>query len=154
MAMGSLHDARPSIVSLLEFHAAWRRRAWHVRVLGRAKRPGNGAPLMRLRYYVLAILLVALGVLAVLDLVGSIPLIGAFPVSPIDGPAYLVSGVCAAFAARRGLGAMRMWGKILGVGYAAWAAAGFVLDGGGAAWLHAGVALIFLYHALLAPPTL
>jgi hypothetical protein len=47
-----------------------------------------------------------------------------------------------------------MWGKILGVSYAALAVAGFVMDGGATAWLHLGVALTFLYQALLAPPTL
>lgn len=106
---------------------------------------------MRLRYYILAILLALLGVLAI---VGSTPLAGVVPVTPIHSSVYLVSAACAAVAAARGLAAMRLWGKILGFSYAVLAVAGFVMDGGATAWLHVGVALVFLYHALLAPPTL
>jgi hypothetical protein len=106
---------------------------------------------MRLRYYLLA---VVLGLLSVLGLVGSGPLASVLPVSTLHASVHLVAAACTAFAARRGLGAMRQWGKILGFSYAALAVTGWVMDGGATAWLHLGVALVFLYHALLAPPTL
>jgi hypothetical protein len=106
---------------------------------------------MRLRYYALAILL---GLLGLLGLAGSSPLLGVFPITAVQAWVHLVSGVCSAFAASRGLGAMRQWGKILGFSYAALAVTGFVFGAGETAWLHLGVALVFLYHALLAPPTL
>lgn len=103
------------------------------------------------RYYVVAGLLIVLGVVG---LVVASPVFGVLSVTPAHSLFYLASGGCAALAATRGLGAMRMWGKILGFAFAVLAVAGFVMDGGTASWLHLGLALLFLYHALLAPPTL
>jgi hypothetical protein len=105
---------------------------------------------MAARYCVVAALLVVLGVLG---LVGSSLMSRWLTVTPAYSLFYLVSGLCAGVAATRGLGTMRLWGKILGFAYLALAIAGFVMDGGDAEWLHVALALVFLYHALLAPPT-
>jgi hypothetical protein len=105
---------------------------------------------MAARYYVIAALLVVLGVLG-LAAPGSMS--DWLTVTPVHSVFYLVSGLCAGVAATRGLGTMRLWGKILGFAYLTLAIAGFVMDGGNAAWLHLALALLFLYHALLAPPT-
>ena len=106
---------------------------------------------MARRYYVLALSLTASGVVG---LVASESMSDVLTVTPMHSVFYLASGACAGFAATRGLGTMRLWGKILGIGYLTLAIAGFVMDSGTLAWLHLGIAALFLYHALLAPPTL
>ena len=106
---------------------------------------------MARRYFVLALLLAASGVVGLLAR-GSVS--DALTITPVHSVFHLASGACAGFAATRGLGTMRLWGKILGIGYLALAIAGFVMDSGTLAWLHLGIAALFLYHALLAPPTL
>jgi hypothetical protein len=106
---------------------------------------------MARRYYVVALLLTAAGVVGLLAPASASDVL---TVTPVHSVVHLASGACAGFAASRGLGTMRLWGKILGVGYLALAIAGFVMDSSTLAWLHLGVSAIFLYHALLAPPTL
>jgi hypothetical protein len=103
------------------------------------------------RYYAFAALLMLLGLIG---LIGSSPLLGMVPLTPIQSLFHMVTGACAGYAATRGLGTMRLWGKILGFAYLAVAVADFVMHGGTTAWLHLAIALFFLYHALLAPPTL
>jgi hypothetical protein len=105
---------------------------------------------MAARYYVIGALLVVLGVLA---LAASSPMSDWLTVTPVHSVFYLGSGLCAGVAASRGLGTMRLCGKVLGFAYLTMAIAGFVMEGGNGAWLHLAVALFFLYHALLAPPT-
>jgi hypothetical protein len=106
---------------------------------------------MARRYYVLAVLLTAAGVVG---LWAPASVSDVLTVTPVHSAFHLASGACAGFAATRGLGTMRLWGKILGTAYLALAIAGFVMDSGTLAWLHLGIAALFLYHALLAPPTL
>jgi hypothetical protein len=105
---------------------------------------------MAARYYVVAALLVVLGVLG---LAASSAMSDWLTVTPVHGVFYLISGLCAGIAASRGLGTMRLCGKVLGFAYLTMAIAGFVMEGDNGAWLHLAVALFFLYHALLAPPT-
>jgi hypothetical protein len=116
---------------------------------------------MRSRYLVVALLLVILGVLG---FVLADPLFGKVEVTPLGNAVHVLAGLCTAIAATRGIGSMRMWGKILGFLFLALSIAAFAADGtliGNAlpltdsnAWLHLALACVFLYHALLAPPTL
>ena len=105
---------------------------------------------MTLRYQVLGTVLI---VAAIVGFVAP----GALPfVTPrlVHHAAHLSAGVCAIGAARRGVGAMRAVGKVLGLGFVVLAVAGFVTENSALAWMHVGVAVVFFYHALLAPPTL
>jgi Domain of unknown function (DUF4383) len=116
---------------------------------------------MRFRYFVLALLLVMLGVLGFA--VGD-PLFGSIEVTPLGNALHVLAGLCTAVAATRGIGSMRMWGKILGFLFLALSIAAFAAEGtlvanalpltDSNAWLHLALACVFLYHALLAPPTL
>ncbi len=106
---------------------------------------------MRAQYYVSGVLLVLLGALG---FILPRPLFGQLPVTVVHNAAHLAAGVIALTAAARGLLAMRMVGRLLGVAFVVLATAGFVMDSGATAWLHVALALFFLYHALLAPPTL
>ena len=115
---------------------------------------------MARRYYGLA------GVLVLLGAVGFAlpsPVLGVVDVTPALNVVHLVAGVIAGFAATRGLRTMRSAGQLLGYLFAALAAAAFLADASAVAgvlplstsngWLHLTFALVFLYHALLAPPT-
>ena len=116
---------------------------------------------MARRYYALAAALFALGVLGFL-LPG--PLFGFFDVTPASNAIHLGAGVLTALAARRGLGTMRSWGQMLGYLFAGLTIAAVATDGSSVAnllpltnsnaWFHLALSLVFLYHALLAPPTL
>ena len=116
---------------------------------------------MARRYHVIAGVLIVLGGLG---FVLPTPLFGVFEVTPLLNVVHLAAGVLAGAAATRGLGTMRAWGQILGYVFAALAVAGFATDADAVAnllplstrnaWFHLAMALVFLYHALLAPPTL
>lgn len=106
---------------------------------------------MRAQFYVSGVLLV---LLAVMGFFLPRPLFGVLPVTLMHDAAHLAAGIIAVSAAARGLLAMRMSGRLLGAGFAVLATVGFVMDSDATAWLHVAVALFFLYHALLAPPTL
>jgi hypothetical protein len=113
------------------------------------------------RYYVLGMLLIAVGFAGFLL---SSPLLGVLEVSPALNIIHLVAGAATIAAAVRGLGAMRTWGKLLGFIFLVSAIVAFAVDGGplagllpltdSNAWAHLAIALAYLYHALLAPPTL
>ena len=116
---------------------------------------------MARRYYVFAALL------AVLGLIGFAvpsPLFGVFGTTPLLNAVHLLAALGTAIAAARGLGPMRWWGQVAGYVFAALAIAGFATDGDSVAnllplsaanaWFHLATALAFLYHALLAPPTI
>jgi hypothetical protein len=105
---------------------------------------------MAARSYVLSALLMLIGVLG---LVQWSPLLDGLRVTTSHSLLHLVSGACLAFAATRGVGTIRLWGKVFGFAYLALSIAGFLMESGGIAWLHLGVAAICLYQALLAPPT-
>ena len=106
---------------------------------------------MASRFYAVAALLLVLGVLG---LSGSTPLFGVLPLTRIHSLVHIASAAYAGYAATRGLGAMRLCGKVMGFAYLALAIADFMMAGGTTAWLHLGLGAFFLYHALLAPPTL
>jgi hypothetical protein len=116
---------------------------------------------MARRYYVVAALLALVGGLG---FVLPQPLFGVFEVTPLLNLVHLAAALLTAIAARRGLGTMRAWGQALGYLFAALAGLAFAADAplvastlplsDSNAWFHLVVALIFLYHALLAPPTL
>jgi hypothetical protein len=116
---------------------------------------------MARRYYVIAAVLVAIGVAGFLL---PSPLFGVFEVTMVLNAWHVLAGVAAAIAATRGVGTMRSWGQGLGYVFAALTVAGFVMEpetvnymlplSTANAWFHLLVTLVFLYHALLAPPTL
>jgi hypothetical protein len=116
---------------------------------------------MARRYYVVAALLILVGLAGILL---SNPIAGVFEVTPLLDGIHIVAGVVTALAASRGLGTMRAWGQMLGYLFAALAVAGFATDAQSAAnllplsdsnaWFHLVLALVYLYHALLAPPTI
>jgi hypothetical protein len=116
---------------------------------------------MRRRYYIAAAVLISVGVAGFLF---PSPLGGIFEVTPLLNGVHVAAGIAAALAASRGLGTMRWWGQLLGYAFTALAVAGFATDASAAAnllplsdsnaWFHLTMALVFLYHALLAPPTL
>jgi hypothetical protein len=132
-----------------------------VRLLGGNQRAPDGASLMRSRYFVVASLLVILGVLG---FTMADPLFGVFEVTPIANAIHVLAGICAALAATRGIGSMRMWGQILGFMFLALSITAFATDAAfvsnalpltdNHAWLHLALACVFLYHAFLAPPTI
>ena len=116
---------------------------------------------MARRFYVLAALLVGLGAAGFLD--PSSRWAGvAF--TPALNALHLALGLGTAIAAARGLGTMRAWGKVAGLALLALAIAALTIDSpavarllpltGVNAALHGVLAIVFLYHALLAPPTL
>lgn len=116
---------------------------------------------MAIRFYLLA---VVLGVLGIWGFLSGGPLLGIFDVTALLNVVHLTAAIAAATAAMRGLGTMRAVGQMLGYVFAALATAAFVMEPsslGGVlplsnsnAWFHLLMALVFLYHALLAPPTL
>jgi hypothetical protein len=116
---------------------------------------------MRLRYVLVAVLLAGLGLAG---FVLESPLLGVFEVTPLLNVIHLAAATCAGIAAFRGIGSMRSCGKIIGAGFAGLAIAAFAMDSAAVgdtlpltdsnAWLHLVLALVFLYHALLAPPVL
>jgi hypothetical protein len=113
------------------------------------------------RFYLVGAGLVIIGVLGFV-LPG--PLLEVFEVTPLLNAIHIGAGATAAFAATRGLGTMRKCGQILGYLFAALCAAAFATDAPSVAnllplstsnaWFHLAMTLVFLYHALLAPPTL
>ena len=115
---------------------------------------------MATRFLILAALLAAGGVLG---FVLPSPLFGVFDTTSVLNATHLAAAALTAVAARRGLGTMRSWGQILGWVFVALAIAGFAADADSVgnilplsdsnAWFHLGLALVYLYHALLAPPT-
>lgn len=116
---------------------------------------------MATRFYVLSALLVVLGGLG---FARPSPIAGIFETTPLLNVIHLIAGLTAGVAARRGLGTMRRCGQILGYLFAALAVAGFATDAAfvhgllplsaANAWFHLALTLVFLYYALLAPPTL
>ena len=114
---------------------------------------------MRGRYLVVGSALVIVGALG---FVLSTPLFEVIAVTPVLNMVHLVCGSYAIIAAFRGLGAMRAAGKLIGSGLVALAVLAFAVDHPSMvnivpshdanAWFHLGVGLLFLYHALLAPP--
>ena len=116
---------------------------------------------MARRYFVLAGLLAALGLLG---FAMRSPLFGVFETTALLNVVHLAAAVGTAVSALRGLGTMRLWGQIAGYVFAALAIAGFATDAASVAnllplsaanaWFHLVMALVFLYHALLAPPTI
>jgi hypothetical protein len=116
---------------------------------------------MAARYYVVGALLVIVGIVGFLL---PNPVFGIFDVTPPLNALHVGAGAMSIGAATRGLGTMRGWGKLLGFGFVGLAIAGFAMEAATVAhvlplsdsnaWLHLVVGLIFLYHALLAPPTL
>lgn len=116
---------------------------------------------MARRYYVFG------GTLALVALAGfamATPLFGVFETTPLLNTVHLVAAVGTMVSASRGIGTMRRWGQLAGYVFAALAVAGFATDGSSVAnllplsntnaWFHLVTALVFLYHALLAPPTI
>jgi hypothetical protein len=116
---------------------------------------------MAIRYYVLGAVLMLVGIVGFLR---PSPLLGVFEVTPPLNALHVGAGALAIGAATRGLGTMRAWGKRLGFIFAGLTIAGFAVDAAtianvlpltdSNAWFHLVIALVFLYHALLAPPTL
>jgi hypothetical protein len=105
------------------------------------------------------------GVLVVAGVLGIIvpgPVLGLFEVNTLHNIIHLASGGLALAAAAQGIGAMRTWGRALGLMYLVVAVAGTVdpsLYGlmhvnQNDNLLHFGLAAIFLYVGFLAPPTL
>jgi hypothetical protein len=90
------------------------------------------------------------------------PLLGLFEVDMVHNIIHLASGALTLFAASQGIGAMRTWGRLFGAVYLLVAILGFVdptlfglmpvnmPDN----ILHVGLAAVFLYVGLLAPPNL
>jgi hypothetical protein len=115
---------------------------------------------MARRFYGLAVALVLLGALGYAL---PSPLFGVLDLTPALNALHIMAGVIAGAAASRGLGSMRAAGRLLGFLFAALAAAAFIFDAPAMAdvlplstnnaWMHLILALVFLYHALLAPPT-
>jgi hypothetical protein len=115
---------------------------------------------MAKRYYALAAALAAIGILG---FVLPTPMLGTFETTAALNGLHLAAAVLTAVAAARGLGTMRAWGQMLGYVFAALSIAAFAagpeLVGGllplstSNAGFHLLLALIFLYHALLAPPS-
>ena len=105
------------------------------------------------------------GVLVLVGILGFVmpsPLLGLFEVNMLHNIIHLASGGLTILAATQGIGAMRLWGKLFGFVYLAVAIAGFVTpDLFGLMHvnmpdnlLHLGLAAIFLYVGLVAPPKL
>lgn len=103
------------------------------------------------------------GVLVLVGIVGFVmpsPLFGIFEVNALHNVIHLLSGALTILAATQGVGAMRTWGRIFGVVYLAVGIAGFVTpDLFGLMHvntpdnlLHIGLAAVFLYVGLIAPP--
>ena len=115
---------------------------------------------MATRYYVLGTVLMLVGIVGFLR---PSPLFGLFEVTPPLNALHLGAGAMAIGAATRGLGTMRAWGKLLGFVFVGLTIAGFAMDAATVAnvlpltdsnaWFHLVMASVFLYHALLAPPT-
>jgi hypothetical protein len=113
---------------------------------------------MRRRFVTIGALLIAGGVAGFLQN----PLLGLFAVNTAHNLVHAGSGVLTILVAPYGIGPMRACGKALGFFYLGLAIAGFLLPGGdmfGAMplntpdnLLHLGLAWIFLYYGLLAPP--
>jgi hypothetical protein len=116
---------------------------------------------MRRRYYAVAAVLALAGLAG---LARPAALAGWFGATPVSNAVHLGAAVCTAYAATRGLGAMRWWGKVLGLLFVGLAVAAIALDDATVAhllpltnshaWFHLIIGCVFLYHALLAPPRL
>ena len=114
---------------------------------------------MALRFCILAVVLVVIGVLG---FALQSPLFGVLEVTPALNVWHIVAGGAAGIAATRGLGTMRACGRWLGYGFAVLTAAAIATDGpsianllpltNSNAWFHLALTLTFLYNALLAPP--
>ena len=105
------------------------------------------------------------GVLVLVGILGFVmpsPLLGLFEVNTIHNIVHLASGALTILAATQGIGAMRLWGKLFGFVYLAVAIAGFVTPNLYGLMhvntpdnvLHLGLAALFLYVGLVAPPRL
>jgi hypothetical protein len=105
------------------------------------------------------------GVLVLVGVVGFVmpsPLLGLFEVNTLHNIIHLASGALTLLAASQSIGAMRTWGRIIGLIYLAVAIAGVVDPSLFGLMhvnlpdnlLHFGLAAIFLYVGFLAPPTL
>jgi NADH:ubiquinone oxidoreductase subunit K len=116
---------------------------------------------MARRFYLLAAVLAVIGVLG---FVTASPMFGVFETTPLLNAVHLGAAVLTFIAATRGLGTMRAWGQVLGYIFAALTIAGFATDADfvanllplsdSNAWFHLALTLVYLYHALLAPPTI
>jgi hypothetical protein len=116
---------------------------------------------MARRYFTIAAVLAGMGILG---FVAAGPVFGVYETTPALNVLHLLAALGTAIAATRGIGSMRTWGQLLGYVFAALAIAGFAADADlvanllplthSNAWVHLVLALLFLYHALLAPPTL
>ena len=116
---------------------------------------------MARRFYLLASVLAVAGVLG---FVMSSPMFGVFETTPLLNTIHLGAALVTFIAAARGLGTMRAWGQMLGYIFAALTIAGFATDANfvagllplsdSNAWFHLALTAIYLYHALLAPPTI
>src|SRR5918995_3510901 len=114
---------------------------------------------MKSIFLVLGAVLVFVGILG---FVMPSPLLGLFEVNALHNVIHLASGALTLFAATQGIGAMRTWGRLLGVVYLLVAILGFVMPEGDLFGLmhvnmpdnllHVALALVFLYFGLLAPP--
>ena len=145
---------------MFQFHSAGGRGPRYVWILGSAERAAEAVEVMRVKFLILGSLLALLGVLGFLI---PSPLFGLIETNAGLNIAHILSGAFAITAAFRGIGSMRMCGRILGFAYLALAIVGFaaadydafayVALEGAANWLHLGVAAVFLYFALLAHPT-
>ena len=114
---------------------------------------------MRSAYLVVGTFLVVAGALGFVQT----PLLGLFDVDFLHNLVHIVSGAATLLITRSGIGAMRVWGKLLGTIYLAVALAGWVLDGNLFGLMHVNrpdnvlhllLACFYLYIGLLAPPRL
>ena len=109
-------------------------------------------------YLVLGAVLVVVGVLG---FAMPSPLLGLFEVNTLHNVIHVASGIVTIFGAMRGIGAMRLWGRVFGLVYLAVGILGFVMpDMFGLMHvnmpdnlLHVALAGIFLYYGFVAPPT-
>lgn len=112
---------------------------------------------MKNLYLVLGGLLVLVGILG---FVMPRPLLGLFEVNALHNIVHLATGALTLLVATQGIGAMRLWGKLLGAVYLAVGIVGFVSpDIIGLMHvnmpdnlLHLGLAIVYLYVGLIAPP--
>ena len=88
------------------------------------------------------------------------PILGVFEVNALHSIVHLATGALTLLAATQGIGAMRTWGKLLGVAYLVVGIVGFVSPGMYGLMhvnapdnlLHLALAVVYLYVGLIAPP--
>jgi Domain of unknown function (DUF4383) len=106
---------------------------------------------------VLGAMLVLVGVLG---FVMPSPLLGFLEVNTLHNVIHVASGILTIFGAMRGIGAMRLWGRVFGLVYLAVGILGFVVpDVFGLMHvntpdniLHLALGGVFLYFGFVAPP--